>query len=221
MGGAPSRPVTAACPPPPPPPPYIYPPFPSCVLISPDCTFIAIWENEAADGPPRFNCPLCKKSRCLQCNATPYHEGLRCPPAAVAGGGGGGGGGGDPAFERRAQEEAATSAYLASKESGVKPCPACKTPISQTFGCFKMKCVACGHRFCYACGTKEAACHCTPIGHGFWDNKVNRGDFANLQLPAGPPGPPPLPPAPPSYPPAPPPLPHALWASPFARVFRR
>ncbi len=128
------------------------------LCATPDCTFIAAWESEA-DGPPRLHCPLCEKSRCLLCGASPYHEGAPCAPA-----GGGGGAPADPAAERRAAEEAATAQFLASAAAGVKPCPGCRTPISQTFGCYKMKCLACGFRFCYACGTVEAACHCTPAG---------------------------------------------------------
>ena len=119
---------------------------------TPDCQYICVWGSEEADGLPKLECPLCHRSRCLVCKASPYHHGARC---ARAGGGGG------------AAEEAASESYFKDPSSGVKRCVKCTIPIAMTYGCFKMQC-RCGYRFCWQCGIPDAACACTPSSHGYW-----------------------------------------------------
>lgn len=39
--------------------------------------------------------------------------------------------------------------------------------------CDMMECL-CGYRFCYRCGSQDAACLCTPAYHHFWDNVLDQ-----------------------------------------------
>ena len=125
---------------------------------TPDCPYICVWGSEEADGLPKLDCPMCHRSRCLVCKASPYHDGARCERAGGGGGGGGGSG---------AAEEAASESYLNDPSSGVKRCVKCTVPIAMTYGCFKMQC-RCGYRFCWQCGIPNATCACTPSSHGYW-----------------------------------------------------
>lgn len=127
---------------------------------SPDCTFVYFWvkEEEAIAGKelPKLDCPVCGQQRCLLCSEL-YHPGLRCEEVC----------------------EAATQAFLASPEAGIRICPRCKNGITRSSGCGKMKC-RCGYRMCYECGSENAQCGCTPSGHGFIDNTTGYGDFSDL-----------------------------------------
>jgi len=44
--------------------------------------FVAWWAGPE-DGPPCFQCDMCSASRCLQCDAAPYHAGQTCDEAGA------------------------------------------------------------------------------------------------------------------------------------------
>jgi hypothetical protein len=81
------------------------------------------------------------------------------------------------------EEEELTNIYFQdlkkNKKTEYKHCKRCKTLLSKTYGCDKMKCL-CGYRFCFKCEKENATCSCTPNSHGFWDNKKSSGDFSDL-----------------------------------------
>lgn len=95
-----------------------------------DCTGVAEVlppENFITDvmfAPLAFNCPVCKKSSCVECRQ-PVHEG-RCRPVLSA------------------ELEACIRGLKA------KRCPGCAAVVERNQGCNHMKC-RCGTHFCYVC----------------------------------------------------------------------
>jgi hypothetical protein len=108
----------------------------------------------------------------------------------AAGSGGGDGDDDDDGDDGEGDVEAARLVVLRAEQasadymsrSKVRVCARCGNGVLKSGGCDKMKC-RCGYRFCYQCGTEEAACHCTPAEHGFVDNVTGGTDFKNIKRP--------------------------------------
>eukprot|EP00756_Hemistasia_phaeocysticola_P057480 Hpha_TRINITY_DN34087_c0_g1::TRINITY_DN34087_c0_g1_i1::g.30560::m.30560/K10630/RBCK1, HOIL1; RanBP-type and C3HC4-type zinc finger-containing protein 1 len=129
---------------------------------TPDCGYIVHWAGPE-DGPPKLQCPKCRKSTCLSCKACPFHEGRTCQEHAHR-------------KKDKADQRVSEAAILSG---GGRQCKRCKLFVQKDAGCNKMMCL-CGFRFCYECGSENAQCGCTPSSHGFWDNRQHKADFSKL-----------------------------------------
>lgn len=137
-----------------------------------DCSYAAFWSG-AKDGVPRFACPQCGHSRCLQCDASPFHESVNCIEHAAS----------QAELDaelitaaekkryepgeqltlmkirqakwnrklsraalKRLEDEAKSEAALKQETR----CPSCKVVITKNGGCNHMTC-RCGFEFCWLC----------------------------------------------------------------------
>ena len=81
-----------------------------------------------------LNCPMCKKSYCLQCK-TEWHEGMNCEE-----------------YQRtKNKDENDVKFEEYAKGSKLKQCPKCKRWVEKVSGCDHITC-PCGTPFCYRCG---------------------------------------------------------------------
>jgi len=80
-----------------------------------------------------FPCPVCRVQWCLKCNAQRHQDLGDCAAAA--------------AVRKGKVEEKADLG-----ETGIKPCPKCKTLTEKNNGCNHMTCMRCKQDWCYSCG---------------------------------------------------------------------
>ena len=81
-----------------------------------------------------LNCPLCKKSYCLQCK-TEWHKDMTCEE-----------------YQRsKNKDESDVKFEEYAKGSKLKQCPKCKRWVEKISGCDHITC-SCGTPFCYRCG---------------------------------------------------------------------
>jgi len=81
-----------------------------------------------------LNCPLCKKSYCLQCK-TEWHKGMTCQEYQIS--------------KNKDENDVKFEEYV--KGSKLKQCPKCKRWVEKISGCDHITC-SCGTPFCYRCG---------------------------------------------------------------------
>ena len=109
-----------------------------------------------------LNCPMCKKSYCLQCK-TEWHEGMTCEE-----------------YQRtKNKDENDVKFEEYAKGSKLKQCPKCKRWVEKVSGCDHITC-PCGTPFCYRCGRiKESDFDhgCRYCGNSLFEG---RGLFGNL-----------------------------------------
>jgi hypothetical protein len=111
-----------------------------------DCDNIVHYKT----GPPVIDCSKCKRNSCLKCGASPFHAGVTC--------------------EQWRTEHPEADPSVAAAGLTIRACRRCGNGIELAEGCLKMMC-RCGYRFCFKCGSENAACGCTPFYHiGFTDN---------------------------------------------------
>jgi hypothetical protein len=111
-----------------------------------------------------LNCPLCKKSYCLQCK-TEWHKGMTCEEYQIT--------------KNKDENDVKFEEY--AKGSKLKQCPKCKRWVEKIDGCDHITCT-CGTPFCYRCGRiKESDydhgcryCENNPFG--------NEGFIRNLRI---------------------------------------
>ena len=112
-----------------------------------------------------LNCPMCKKSYCLQCK-TEWHNDMTCQE-----------------YQRSKNKDANDvkfEEYI--KGSKLKQCPKCKRWVEKVSGCDHIKC-SCGTPFCYRCGNIKES----DFDHGckYCGNNIfgNNGLFGNVVYP--------------------------------------
>ena len=109
-----------------------------------------------------LNCPMCKKSYCLQCK-TEWHKGMTCKEYQIT--------------KNKDENDVKFEEY--AKGSKLKQCPKCKRWVEKVSGCDHITC-PCGTPFCYRCGRiKESDFDhgCRYCGNNFFGRG---GLFGNL-----------------------------------------
>ena len=94
-----------------------------------------------------LNCPLCKKSYCLQCK-TEWHKDLTCEQYQQ-----------QKRENNKDENDIKFEEYV--KGSRLKQCPKCKRWVEKIDGCDHIQCT-CGAAFCYRCGKIKDS----PFDHG-------------------------------------------------------
>jgi len=111
-----------------------------------------------------LNCPMCKKSYCLQCK-TEWHKGMTCEEYQIT--------------KNKDENDVKFEEY--AKGSKLKQCPKCKRWVEKIDGCDHISC-PCGTPFCYRCGRiKESEddhgcryCENNIFGNGSFYMNLNR-----------------------------------------------
>jgi hypothetical protein len=101
---------------------------------TPGCSYICYYDKNAF----HLNCPLCKKSYCLQCK-TEWHKDMTCQEYQKS----------MNMTEEDKQNEKKFDEYV--KGNRCKQCPKCKRWVEKKSGCDHITC-PCGTHFCYRCG---------------------------------------------------------------------
>ncbi|CAD8060669.1 unnamed protein product [Paramecium primaurelia] len=107
---------------------------------TPDCQYAFVLGDE--DDNNQFECPLCKKSYCLNCRVT-FHKGQTCKEYSIT--------------NTRDQNDEKFEKFV--KGHKFKMCTKCKFWVEKNQGCNHMTC-RCGYQFCYVCGGKYLQCEC-------------------------------------------------------------
>jgi len=102
---------------------------------TPDCTFICCIEEG-----PRFNCPECNKSYCVNCK-TDWHDKLKCEE-----------------YQQLKRDQGDDVFENFADQMKYVRCPKCKVFVERISGCNAMVCSRCQTQFCYECG-KEGDGH--------------------------------------------------------------
>ena len=112
-----------------------------------------------------LNCPMCKKSYCLQCK-TEWHNDMTCQEYQRT--------------KNKDENDFKFEEYI--KGSKLKQCPKCKRWVEKVSGCDHIKC-SCGTPFCYRCGKIKES----DFDHGckYCGNNLfgNNGLFGNVIYP--------------------------------------
>ena len=105
---------------------------------TPGCSYMCFFDKNEF----HLNCPLCKKSYCLQCKAE-WHTDLTCQ---------------EYQFNKKHEENMSEEEKLNEKKfkeyikgNRCKQCPKCKRWVEKNKGCDHITC-PCGTHFCYKCG---------------------------------------------------------------------
>ncbi|CAD8087024.1 unnamed protein product [Paramecium primaurelia] len=125
---------------------------------TPDCKFVFV-----AGGNPQLDCPVCKKSYCLDCKIE-YHNGFSCHEFKEK-----------KKMESRLKNEKFLDDKFFSfiKGAKYKQCPKCKFWVEKSEGCNHMTC-RCKFEFCYVCGGVYQKCACVKQAHDNWPTPLNR-----------------------------------------------
>ncbi|CAD8095160.1 unnamed protein product [Paramecium sonneborni] len=125
---------------------------------TPDCQYVFI-----AGDNSQLNCPVCKKSYCLQCKIE-YHNGFSCKEYQDK-----------KKMESNLKKEKFLDDKFFSfiKGSKFKQCPKCKMWVEKSEGCNHMTC-RCKFQFCYVCGGVYEKCECVKQAHANWPSPFRR-----------------------------------------------
>ena len=96
------------------------------------CSFLFEWDENNA----KLDCPSCRKTYCLRCQASPWHEGISCEE--------------NQRTQTNVSDDDIAFEKFASTQK-LKQCPKCKFWVEKSYGCDAMHC-RCNLVFCYKCG---------------------------------------------------------------------
>ena len=105
---------------------------------TPNCPFAFIKE----ENNPKFLCPLCTKTYCLNCRVED-HIGQTCQEWKIS--------------NRHSEDDKKFDEFI--KGQKFKQCFKCTFWVEKAEGCNYMKC-RCGNEFCYSCGNGRGKCKC-------------------------------------------------------------